>query len=142
MPSDQCNSITAKDTGLISHCSASLQSERCNTFLSDLPVSSFVFQLTVKNVDLVVARDGFLCITEIIRIFHSVYLDYRGAIQPILNWFILLCDESNTADREGKWIQTITRECHTINIFHSGCFDYRHNFWTVLDLHCCVTGWT
>ena len=36
-------------------------------------------------VDLVVARGGFLCITEIICIFHSGYLDNRGIFQIVLN---------------------------------------------------------
>jgi len=53
----------------------------------DLPVSSFVFHsslLTVKSVDWVVAHDGFLCVAEKIYIFHSGYLDYRGAFQTVL----------------------------------------------------------
>ena len=40
-----------------------------------LPVSSFVFHLsllTVKNIDLVVAHDGFLCVTKIVCIFFMV----------------------------------------------------------------------
>ena len=70
MPSDRRNLITAKATGLIFHCSTSLQPERCllayhstyNVFFMDLPVSSFVSHsswLTVKSVDLAVACDGF-----------------------------------------------------------------------------------
>ena len=70
MPSDKHNLITVKDAGLIFHCSTLLRPERClfayhsayNEFFMDLPVSSFVSHssvLTVKSVDLVVARDGF-----------------------------------------------------------------------------------
>jgi len=43
----------------------------------DLLVSFFVFHsssLTAKSVDLVVARNGFLSITEIVHIFHSAIL--------------------------------------------------------------------
>ena len=65
---------------LIFHCLMLLQPERCllayrsmpNVFSRDLPVSSFVFHLsllTVKSIDLVVARDGFLCTMEIVCIF-------------------------------------------------------------------------
>jgi len=51
-------------------------------------MSSFVFHssmLTVKSIDLVVAHDGLFCITEIARIFHSGYLDYRGTFQTVLD---------------------------------------------------------
>ena len=42
--------------------------------------------LTVKSVNLVVARDhGFLCITKIVCIFHGGCLDYRGAFQTVLD---------------------------------------------------------
>jgi len=43
----------------------------------DLPVSSFVSHsslLTVKSVDLIVARDGFLCVMEIIRILVATLI--------------------------------------------------------------------
>jgi len=53
----------------------------------------------VKSINLVVACDGFLGETEIIRIFHSGYLDYRGAFQAVL-----LFNKLNIADREGQWI--------------------------------------
>ena len=70
MPSDKCNSITAKAMGLIFHCSTLLQPERCllayhskcKAFFMNLPVSSFVSHsslLTAKSVDLAVACDGF-----------------------------------------------------------------------------------
>ena len=70
MSSDKHNSITAKATGLIFHCSTSLQPDirilayrsTYNAFFMDLPVSSFVSHsslLTGKGVDLVVACDGF-----------------------------------------------------------------------------------
>jgi len=51
-------------------------------------VPSFVFHsslLTVKSINLVVARDGFLSVMEIVRIFHSGYLDYRGAFQTVVD---------------------------------------------------------
>ena len=41
--------------------------------------------LTEKRVNLLVAYDGFLCITEIIRFFHSGYIDYRGTFQTVLD---------------------------------------------------------
>jgi len=81
----------------------------CSAFVMDLPVPSFVFHsslLTVKSIDLVVARRWL--ITEIVCIFHSGYLHYRGAFQTVL---VLLCNKLKIADREGKWIlqfQTIT----------------------------------
>ena len=70
MPSDKCNSVTAKATDLIFHYSALLWPERCllayhstyNAFFMDLPVSSFVSHsslLTAKSVDLAIACDGF-----------------------------------------------------------------------------------
>ena len=62
--------------------------------------------LTVKSVDLVVACDVFLFVMEIVHIFHSDYLEYRGAFQIVLD---LYCCVMN--DGEGKWIlqfQTIT----------------------------------
>jgi len=76
----------------------SLQPKRCllayhstsNAFLRDLPVSSFMFHsslLTVKSIDLVVTHDGFLCTTEMVHIFHSGYLDYRGVFQIVFDSF-------------------------------------------------------
>ena len=70
MPSDKRNSIMAKATGLIFHCSTLLQPDTYllayhsthNAFFMDLPVSSFVSHsslLTAKGVNLVVACDGF-----------------------------------------------------------------------------------
>ena len=53
-----------------------------NVFFMDLPVPSFVSHLsslTVESVNLVVTCDCFLCVTEIVRTFHSGYFDYRGA---------------------------------------------------------------
>jgi len=52
-----------------------------------------------ESIDLVVASDGFLYIMEIVHIFHSGYLDYREAIQTVLDP-TLLCNKLNTADRE------------------------------------------
>jgi len=47
-----------------------------NAFFRDLPASSSVFHsslLTVKSVNLVVAHDGFLCVTRNCPYFHSGY---------------------------------------------------------------------
>ena len=94
MPSDKCNSIMAKATGLIFHCSTS---ERCllaycstyNAFFMDLPVSSFVSHsslLTVKGVDLAVACNGSLpFVTEIVWIFHTGYFDCRDTFRTVLD---------------------------------------------------------
>jgi len=81
-----------------------------------------------------ISHDGFLCITEIVHIFHGGHFDCRGAFQTVLD-----------TDREGEWIlqfQMITGACSTIVFLHSGYFDYRCTIWTVLDLYSCVTGWT
>ena len=61
-----------------------------NAFFMDFPVSSLVFHWslpTMKSVDLVVARDGFLCIMEslIFSIFHKGYFDNRNALWKFLN---------------------------------------------------------
>ena len=66
-----------------------------NEFFMDLPVSSFVFH-PAKNVDLVVPRDGFFTIIEIICIFHSSYFDSRGAFQKVLDSYYKL----NLADNK------------------------------------------
>ena len=52
-----------------------------NTFFRDLPQCPPLYSslLTVKSVNLVVAHDGFLCVMEIVCIFHCGYLDYRGS---------------------------------------------------------------
>jgi len=41
--------------------------------------------LTVKSVDWVVARDGFLCATEIDIIVHIFHYGYLGAFQTVLD---------------------------------------------------------
>ena len=60
-----------------------------NAFFMDLLVSSFVSNLswlTAKDVDLVVAHDGFPgFVMEIVRIFHSGYFDCRGAFRTVLD---------------------------------------------------------
>jgi len=43
---------------------------------------SFIFAYSEKHY-VVVARDGFLYVTEIVHIFHSGYLDYRGTLQTV-----------------------------------------------------------
>jgi len=52
-----------------------------NAFFMDLPVFHSSL-LTMKNVDLVVACDGFLFIMEI---FHTGYFDYTVAFQILLD---------------------------------------------------------
>jgi len=42
----------------------------------------FIFGNSEKH--WVVAPDGFLCVTEIVHIFRSGYLDYRDAFQAVL----------------------------------------------------------
>ena len=70
MPSDKCDVLTAKVTGLIFHCLISLWPDMCllayrsmyNALFMDLPVSSFVSHsslLTANSVELAIARDGF-----------------------------------------------------------------------------------
>jgi len=85
MPSVEHNSIMAKSAGLIFSLFDVTSAQEvplayhsmCNVFFRDLPVSSFMFHsslLTVKSVDLVVARDGFLYVMEIVCIFHGDYI--------------------------------------------------------------------
>jgi len=116
MPSVKHNSITAKAIDLIFHCSTLLQPKWCllayrsicNVFFRDLPVSSFMFHsslLTVKSVDLVVARDGFLCVTKIKNhLYFSWWFPWLQRCFSNISWFMLLCNELNIADREGQWI--------------------------------------
>ena len=89
MPSDKHNSTVARAMFLL------FEVERCplayhsmyNVFFMDLLVLSFVFHsslLTAKSVNLVVAHDGFLCIMEIVCIFHSGYFNYKGAYELFL----------------------------------------------------------
>jgi len=80
----------AKATSLIFSLfdAASAYRSTCNAFFMELPVSCFVFRsslLTVKNIDWVIVRDGFLCATEIVRIFHSGYLDYKSTFQTVFD---------------------------------------------------------
>jgi len=131
MPSDQCNSIAAKTTGLtFFRCSMSLQPKRCllayrsmcNAFFRDLPVSSFVSHsslLTVKSIYLVVAHDGFLCVMKN-HLYISWWLLLSQRCFSNSSWFVLLCNELNIPDREGQWIlqfQTIIGVHSTIVFF-------------------------
>jgi len=59
-------------------------------------------------------------------LFFSQWLPWLQRCFSNSSWFILLCNESNIADREGQWIfefQTITGVHGTICTFHSGYFD-------------------
>jgi len=95
----------------------------------DLPVS-FVFHsslLAVKCVNLVVARDGFLCITEIACIFFSAYFDYRDAFWTDIH-------VGNEKKHNGIFTFLIELWCGITRNFHSGYFDNRGAFRAVLDL--------
>ena len=92
MPSVKHNLITDKAMGLIFH-RFSPRGAFWHTAVRAM-YSSGTYQypplcsislLTVKSIDLVVARDGFPCEMKIIRIFHGGYLDYRGALQTVLD---------------------------------------------------------
>ena len=65
----------------------------------DLPVSSFVFYFIFadsKSVDLVVARDSFLCIMKIVHIFHSLIVE-------VFFEKLLICTGLNIAENEAQW---------------------------------------
>jgi len=102
MPSDQCNSITAKAT-FLNFSLFDIVSAREEPFgipqyvQCILQVSSFVFHsslLTVKCINLVVVHDGSLCVLEIVHIFHSGYLDYRGAFQTVLDSYCCVTSQT------------------------------------------------
>jgi len=104
MSSDHVTQQWLRLCTLFFHCSMSLQPARCllayhstyNTFFMDLPVPSFVFHsslLTGKSVDSVVARDGFLFLTEKkFCIFHTAYL---VAFQILLDLYLLVMTAGN-----------------------------------------------
>ena len=90
--------------------------------------SSGIYQcptLTVKSVNLVVARDDFLCVMR---------------NRPYFSNCLLLCNESriekamDTSFSDNNW----GVRCH--RIFYSGYCDYRCAFRAVLDSHSCATG--
>jgi len=61
-----------------------------NTLFLDLPVLSFLLYsslLTVKSVDLVVARDNFLFLAQKFLYFHTGYFDYTVAFQKLLDLY-------------------------------------------------------
>ena len=80
----------------------SLQPERCllhtavrtfNAFFRDLPEFSFVFHsylLTVNSINLVLARDGFLCVAEIVPSKLSVFFIVATLITEVLFKQLLL----------------------------------------------------
>jgi len=96
-----------------------------NAFFRDLPVSSFVVHsslLIVKNVDLVVARDGFLYVKD---------PGYRGTFQTVLD--VYCCVTSNgycTSVSDDSWG---ARHHHT---FQSGYF--KLCTFGILDSYCCI----
>jgi len=95
MPSDQCNSIMARATGLIFSLfdvtSARevpfdiLQYVQCilQGLTSVLLCIPSIFAHS-ESINLVIAGNGFLCVTEIVRFSHSDYLDYSGVFQTVL----------------------------------------------------------
>jgi len=101
--------------GLLAYCST------CNAFFMNLPVSPFVFHSSLLTVNLVVARDGFLCIMAIICIFHSSNFDYRGAFQIVLDSYC--CNRLNIAETKRNGCFTFqkiinkTGACSTITFF-------------------------
>ena len=77
-------------------------SHKCNSKAVDfivLLLSSFVFHSSLLRVNLVVAHDGFLCISEIVCIFHSSYFDYRGDFQAVLDSY---CHETGLKTDDNK----------------------------------------
>jgi len=105
MPSDKDNLLTAKTTGLFFHYSTLLQPERClvvycstyNAFFSELYTSvllcvPFIFADS-ERCRFGSTCGGFLCLTEIVYIFHSDYFYYRGAFRK-------MCNRLNLADNE------------------------------------------
>jgi len=84
MPSDNHNSMAVK-----AYCSALLQPERCllayQIWTYQCPHMCLITFAHNKNINLVVVCDGFLYVTEIIRILHSGYFHYIGASRKVLN---------------------------------------------------------
>jgi len=114
----------AKTTGLIFHCLMSLQPERCllvycilcNAFFRDLPESSFVFHSSLLQWKALIwwlhVMASFVwwklswanCPKRIVRIFFIVAIPWLQRSFSNSYWFVLLCNELNIADREGKCI--------------------------------------
>ena len=122
----------------------SLQPESClmayrstsNVFFRDLPVSSFVLHLsllTVKSVILVVAFDGFLYVAEIVRIFHSGYLDYRGTYQTVLNSYCCVTSWQRRAMDTSVLDDNWGTQHHRIFII---AILLRYNWGTKYDVEC------
>ena len=91
MPSYKHNSITAKAMGLIfsllNVASAGEVSWHTTVCTMELPVFSFLFHsslLIAKGVDLVVARDGFLCIVELSIFFIATTLFTEMLLEQFL----------------------------------------------------------
>jgi len=80
---------------------------------------------------------------EIILSESSVLFIVATLITEVLFKQLLMCNELNMAEREGKWIlhfQTMAGTHSTIVFFIVATFDYRCTFQTVLDSYCCVAG--
>ena len=95
---------------------------------------------SLKNALDVVACDGFICVTKIVRMFHGGYFDCRGAFQTVLIHTAVKRVENSW--QRGIMDTSVSDDSGTIVFLHSGYFDYRHTFRAVLDLYSCVTGWT
>jgi len=95
--------------------------------------------LTMKNINLMVARNGFLCVMEIVCIVHISYLDYRGAFQSGLDSYC--CATSwKYSSLQGSIMNTSISDNNGERVtFLSGYFYYESHFWAVFDSYFCVT---
>jgi len=127
MPSDWRNLITARLWAWFFRFSTLLQPKRCllahcstcNALFRDLPESSIHLCWQWKVLILGLHVMASFAQQEIVRTFHSSYF-YLERHFSNTSWFVLLCNESNIADREGQWIlqfQTITGAHSTITFF-------------------------
>ena len=100
MASDKRNSITAGPGYGLSLCAFWHAAVRTmHSSWTNLPVSSFVSHsslLTVKSVDLAIARDGFPSYKR----KSSVFVIGAILIAEVLFKFVLLCNGLNIADNE------------------------------------------
>jgi len=62
-----------------------------NAFFIDLPESFFVFHAEMNSVNLVVACDDFLCITEIVPSKSSVFFIVATLITEVVFKQLLIC---------------------------------------------------
>ena len=126
MPSDYHDSITANPTSLIFSLFDITSAwdvpfgilQYIQYILHGLTSVLHLSLLTAKSVNLVVACDGFLaCAIEIAYIFHSGYLDYRGAFQLGLNLYCCVTSWKNSTKKRNGYFtfQTIIDGRGTFN---------------------------